>query len=188
MKKNIVIISKRAEIAEFILLEAKANNKNAVILPQMPKEPLVAELIFLDTETDVSGVNTNIPIIRFGKGGDIELPISISTLKKIFSEGVSQNPPVIDEDRLYFEDSKEKSVYYKGIRIFLTEGEWSLLLCLAEAKGQAVSRQRLMELFGAEGGNIVDVYICHLRKKLEEPFGIRLIRTVRGKGYALNQE
>jgi two-component system, OmpR family, response regulator len=34
--------------------------------------------------------------------------------------------------------------------------------------------------------NVVDVYIGYLRRKLEEPFGAPLIRTVRGVGYILD--
>ena len=33
--------------------------------------------------------------------------------------------------------------------------------------------------------NIVDVYVRHLRAKVDEPFGSKLIRTVRGAGYAI---
>jgi two-component system copper resistance phosphate regulon response regulator CusR len=36
--------------------------------------------------------------------------------------------------------------------------------------------------------NIVDVYVRHLREKMDEPFGSRLIRTVRGAGYCLTAE
>ena len=34
--------------------------------------------------------------------------------------------------------------------------------------------------------NVVDVYIGYLRRKLEQPFGAPLIRTVRGVGYMLD--
>ena len=34
--------------------------------------------------------------------------------------------------------------------------------------------------------NIVEVYIRHLRRKLDEPFGRQLIQTIRGAGYRLD--
>jgi DNA-binding response OmpR family regulator len=41
--------------------------------------------------------------------------------------------------------------------------------------------------FAFEGDpNIVEVYIRHLRKKLDEPFGRQLIETIRGIGYRLD--
>lgn len=40
--------------------------------------------------------------------------------------------------------------------------------------------------FDYEGGtNVIDVYIRYLRKKIDEPFGEKLIHTVRGTGYVL---
>ena len=41
----------------------------------------------------------------------------------------------------------------------------------------------LNKIFDVTDGNIVDVYIHHLRKKLEEPFSRKIIYTVRSKGY-----
>ena len=35
--------------------------------------------------------------------------------------------------------------------------------------------------------NIVDVYVRHLRSKVDEPFAVKLIRTVRGVGYGLSE-
>ena len=41
--------------------------------------------------------------------------------------------------------------------------------------------------FAFEGDpNIVEVYIRHLRRKLDEPFGCHLIQTIRGAGYRLD--
>ena len=36
--------------------------------------------------------------------------------------------------------------------------------------------------------NIVDVYVRHLRAKVDDPFPVKLIQTVRGVGYCLNDE
>jgi two-component system copper resistance phosphate regulon response regulator CusR len=35
--------------------------------------------------------------------------------------------------------------------------------------------------------NIVDVYVRHLRTKIDDPFPVKLIRTVRGVGYGLTE-
>jgi len=52
-----------------------------------------------------------------------------------------------------------------------------------------VSRTEVLEHvwdYGYDGlSNVVDVYVGYLRRKLEQPFGRPLIRTVRGVGYAL---
>ncbi len=66
--------------------------------------------------------------------------------------------------------------------VTLTPAEWSILRCLYDRRGETVTREELASLLGG-GGNSVEVYICHLRRRLEKPLGRRLIATVRGKGY-----
>ena len=43
----------------------------------------------------------------------------------------------------------------------------------------------LSKLIGGASGNMCDVYICMLRKKIDDQFGVKLIYTVRGKGYMI---
>ncbi len=70
-------------------------------------------------------------------------------------------------------------------RISLTEGELKVLSALDKKRGSIVGREELSKLFGADQGNICDVYICMLRRKLDNRIGIKFIYTVRGKGYML---
>ena len=79
----------------------------------------------------------------------------------------------------------------RGTRpIGLTERESSLLLLLFKERGKAVSRsQILLEVWNDDQGvssNVVEVYIRYLRQKLEEGGDTRLIHTIRGRGYCLN--
>ena len=84
----------------------------------------------------------------------------------------------------------KKSALVGGETVSLSKTEWKMLslLTLGEKKGMAISREELEEAIGHDsekGGNIVDVYICRLRRKIEFPIGRRLIFTVRGSGYSL---
>ena len=84
----------------------------------------------------------------------------------------------------------DRSVMVCGKKIPLSTKEWKLLDMLynASKSGKAVSRQELGMAMGhaaGESGNIVDVYICRLRRKIELPLGRRLIFTARGLGYSL---
>ena len=79
----------------------------------------------------------------------------------------------------------------RGMRpIGLTERESSLLLLLFKERGKAVSRSQILrEVWNDEQGvssNVVEVYIRYLRQKLEEGGDTRLIHTIRGRGYCLN--
>ena len=64
-----------------------------------------------------------------------------------------------------------------------------MLEYLALNAGRTLSRSMIVEKIwdqSFEGlTNIVDVYVRHLRGKIDDPFAVKLIRTVRGVGYAL---
>lgn len=68
-------------------------------------------------------------------------------------------------------------------QISLTEKEFAVLSLLIDKGGQGISKQELAELLDAKETNEGQVYICRLRQKLENAFGLRLIKTVRNHGY-----
>jgi len=86
-------------------------------------------------------------------------------------------------------DRLSQSVRRGGRRIELTPKEYALLEYLATNPGRVFSRTMIIEHVwdqSFEGlTNIVDVYVRHLRTKLDDPFPTKLIRTVRGVGYGL---
>ncbi len=75
------------------------------------------------------------------------------------------------------------------VPIELTPREFSLLQYLLHKKGEVVSKYELLEhVWGepdADDPNVIQVYVGYLRRKVDEPFGTRSIRTVRGVGYRL---
>jgi two-component system copper resistance phosphate regulon response regulator CusR len=77
-----------------------------------------------------------------------------------------------------------------GKRIELTSKEYALLEYLAANAGRVLSRTMIVEHVWDESfenlTNIVDVYVKHLRTKVDDPFTTKLIRTVRGVGYSLD--
>ena len=79
-----------------------------------------------------------------------------------------------------------------GKRVELTAKEYSLLEYLASHAGRVLSRTMIIEHVWDESfeglTNIVDVYVRHLREKVDEPHERKLIRTVRGVGYCLSDE
>lgn len=74
----------------------------------------------------------------------------------------------------------------------LTKKEFDLLQFLMENKNIVMKREVLLERvwgYDFEGEtNVVDVYVRYLRAKIEEPFGVKLIYTVRGVGYVIKDE
>ncbi len=71
------------------------------------------------------------------------------------------------------------------IKIPLSENEYKVLSLLCKNRGETVEREKIYSLLGAEDGNMGDVYICHLRRKIDNKLGLKLIYTIRGKGYML---
>ena len=49
----------------------------------------------------------------------------------------------------------------------------------------SVLREEIDAILSVDDGNMSDVYICHLRRKLDNKLGLKLIYTIRGKGYML---
>ncbi|HEX4730354.1 MAG TPA: response regulator transcription factor [Solirubrobacterales bacterium] len=76
-----------------------------------------------------------------------------------------------------------------GVEIELSTKELQLLEVFMVRPGQVLSRYDLLE--GAweidyeKRSNVVDVYVRYLREKIDRPFGIETIETVRGSGYRL---
>lgn len=91
-----------------------------------------------------------------------------------------ENPPV---SKCFYTSDNRKGVTLNNSYVSLSEHEFSLLELLCKNTNTLVSREDLKALFNTSDGNITDVYICHLRNKLEIPFGIKVIYTVRGNGY-----
>ncbi len=88
-------------------------------------------------------------------------------------------------------DRLSQQVKRAGRRIELTAKEYALLEYLATNPGRVFSRTMIIEHVwdqSFEGlTNIVDVYVRHLRSKVDDPFPSKLIRTVRGVGYSLGE-
>ncbi|MGH7968366.1 MAG: winged helix-turn-helix domain-containing protein, partial [Limisphaerales bacterium] len=89
-------------------------------------------------------------------------------------------------------DRLTQQVRRAGKRIELTGKEYGLLEYLAANAGRVLSRTMIVEHVWDESfeslTNIVDVYVRHLRAKVDDPFPTKLIQTVRGAGYCIQAE
>ena len=86
-------------------------------------------------------------------------------------------------------DRLSQQVKRAGRRIDLTSKEYALLEYLMVNAGRVLSRNMIIEHVWDQSfdgiTNIVDVYIRHLRNKVDEAHDTKLIRTVRGVGYTV---
>lgn len=185
-RKKIAVVTERRQTAEFFVLEARSCGCIAYVLPTPPVESENYDIVVIDN----GGAERSVTLI-FKDGSQVnkELPMSVTKLRELYmrAEGIDCGTDTNDvKTELFLSDGDKRTVTLKDKIIPLTDGEWRVLNCLAEKCDAPVSREELSLLLGAEKGNISDVYICRLRKKLEEPTGIKIITTVREKGYALS--
>jgi two-component system copper resistance phosphate regulon response regulator CusR len=105
-----------------------------------------------------------------------------------------RRPPVVHDHMLRVADLEidrlSQQVKRARKRIELTSKEYVLLEYLASHADRVLPRTMIIEHVWDESfeglTNIVDVYVRHLREKIDEPYERKLLRTVRGVGYCLS--
>jgi two-component system OmpR family response regulator len=112
-------------------------------------------------------------------------------LRSITRREPGERPTVLEVDDLRL-DPARREVWRGSTRVDLSAKEFSLLEELMRHPGEVLSRSRILEHvwdFAYDGtSNVVDVYIRYLREKVDRPFGLTTIETVRGAGYRLRSD
>jgi two-component system copper resistance phosphate regulon response regulator CusR len=136
-------------------------------------------------------------VIHFEAGADDYLtkPFAFAELlvrvKALLRRGATDRSSILRVADLEI-DRLSQQVRRAGKRIELTSKEYSLLEYLAANAGRVLSRTMIIEHVWDESfeglTNIVDVYVRHLRSKVDVMHPAKLIRTVRGVGYSINAE
>lgn len=122
-----------------------------------------------------------------------ELLARIRVALKLRNKVVVENVDLNQEGLLIWKElilsPKKHQVTYSGEEITLTNREFMMLQTLLENKDIVLSRDTLLERvcgFNYVGEtNVVDVYIRHLRSKIDEVYDVHMIETVRGVGYVI---
>ncbi|MGH2679291.1 MAG: response regulator transcription factor [Actinomycetota bacterium] len=114
--------------------------------------------------------------------------VLLARLRALMRRGATERPAVLEAGDLGF-DPGSRRVWRAETDVELTPREMALLEFLLRRKGEVVSKGDILNHvwdYGFEGDpNIVEVYIGHLRNKLDRPFGRNALETVRGLGYRL---
>jgi len=89
-------------------------------------------------------------------------------------------------------DTLKFKVTREGKQISLSTKEFSILEYLLRNKNRVVSRDQLVShVWNYDADvlpNVVEVHIKHLRDKIDAPFADKIIQTIRGKGYMIEEE
>jgi len=114
--------------------------------------------------------------------------VLVARLRALIRRGGVERPVLLEAGDLRL-DPGSRSVWRGDEQLELTSREFSVLEHLMRHRGQVLSKRELIDGVwndDFEGDpNIVEVYVGHLRRKVDRPFGRAAIQTVRGSGYRL---
>jgi two-component system, OmpR family, response regulator len=112
-------------------------------------------------------------------------------LRALVRRGPIERPPVLEAGDLRLDPSAHR-VWRGDAEIDLSAREFALLETLMRHPGQVLDRLQLLDhVWDGEyenRSNVVDVYIRYVREKVDRPFGVASIETVRGAGYRLRPD
>jgi len=115
----------------------------------------------------------------------------LARLRSLVRRGAVERPAVIAVGRLRL-DPGAGQVWRGDQEITLSAREFLLLEAFMRRPGQLFSQQQLVNAvwdFGYEHrSNVVEVYVRYLREKIDRPFGVQSLETVRGMGYRLRKD
>jgi two-component system, OmpR family, response regulator len=114
--------------------------------------------------------------------------VLLARLRALLRRGARERPAVLEAGDLRLDPAARRA--WRGqVEVELTPRELALVEFLLRRRGEVVSKREILEHvwdYDFDGDpNIVEVYVLHLRGKLDRPFGRDTIQTVRGAGYRL---
>ncbi len=114
--------------------------------------------------------------------------VLLARLRALFRRGAPPRPAVLEVGPLRL-DPGTRRLIRDDVEIRLTSREFAVLEFLMRRGGTVVAKSEILDhVWGmdfAGDPNVVEVYVGYLRRKIDQPFGSNLIRTVRGAGYRL---
>lgn len=115
----------------------------------------------------------------------------LARLRALARRDPVERPAVIDVGSLRL-DPGTRQAWRGEVEVQLSGREFALLETFMRRAGQVLSQQQLLDAaweFDYEvRSNVVEVYLRYLREKIDRPFGVRSLETVRGLGYRLRRD
>jgi two-component system, OmpR family, response regulator len=112
-------------------------------------------------------------------------------LRALTRRGPIERPPVLEAGDLRLDPAAHR-VWRGETEIALSAREFAMLETLMRHAGQVLDRVQLLDHVWDGGyenrSNVIDVYIRYLREKVDRPFAVESIETIRGAGYRLRPD
>ena len=194
-----------AENGETGLQMAKAGEYDLIILdvmlPGRDGWSVMSELRNAGKQTPVlfltarDTVDDRVKGLELGADDYLVKPFAFSELlarvRSVLRRGPQRQPELVKVGDLEIDLFKQRAAR-AGKKLDLTPKEFSLLSLLARRSGEVLSRtliaEQVWDMNFDSDTNVVDVHVRRLRSKLDDPYDRKLIHTVRGVGYVLNDQ
>ena len=171
-----------------------------VMLPGKDGWSVLAELRRLGRDTPVlfltarDAVEDRVRGLREGADDYLVKPFAFAELlervRTLLRRSPVRQPETLRIGDLEIDSSRHRAMR-AGKRLDLTPKEFSLLSLLARRKGEVLTRTliagQVWDMNFDSHTNVVEVHMRRLRAKVDDPFEHKLIRTVRGVGYVLEE-
>jgi len=141
------------------------------------------------------GVEDRIRGLDEGADDYLTKPFSLAELlarvRALVRRGPVERPVVLTAGDLRL-DPATREVWRGEREIELSAREFGLLEALMRRPGHVLSQTQLLDaawdLGYRQNSNVVEVYVRYLREKIDRPFGLASLETVRGAGYRLRKD
>ena len=115
----------------------------------------------------------------------------VARLRALVRRGSAERPTVLEVGDLRL-DPATREVWRGRQDVELSAREFGLLETFMRRPGQVFTQPQLLDAAWDMGyeqrSNVVEVYVRYLREKIDRPFGVESIETVRGVGYRLRRD
>jgi two-component system OmpR family response regulator len=183
----------RATPYDAIVLDVMLPGRNGFDVCRELRQGGVWSPILLLTARD--GVEDRVAGLDSGADDYLTKPFSfaelLARLRALARRGASERPAVLEAGSLRL-DPATRQAWRGETEIDLSAKEFALLETFMRHAGDVLTRLTLLEHawdYGYDNrSNIVDVYVRYLRAKIDRPFGLESLETVRGFGYRLRRD
>lgn len=162
------------------------------VLKKIRAQKIYTPVMFLSALNDAEDIVTGLD----GGADDymtkpFDFDVLLARLRAMLRKSVGNHESVYRcGDLVVYEPEME--VYRGDDNIKLTAREFYILLLLIRNAGKVLTREQIISSAWNDGeeltSNVVDVYIRFLRKKIDAPYEVKLIHTVRGRGYCIKED
>ena len=175
---------------DLVILDVMLPNIDGwTVLTSLREEGKQISVLFL---TAKDSVNDRVKGLELGADDYLVKPFAFSELlarvRSVLRRSPARQLEIIRVADLEIDVVRHKA-FRAGQRLDMTPTEFSLLSLLSRRAGEVLSRtliaEQVWDMNFDSDTNVVDVHIRRLRSKIDEPFEQKLIHTVRGAGYVL---